>query len=225
MEKKLFIETYGCQMNVADSEVVAAVMRMAGYEVCQALDEADAVFLNTCSVRDNAEQKILSRLEYLRSLRRGGRGLIIGVLGCMAERVRDGLLQHGVDMVCGPDAYMSLPDLMAQVEAGHKAVNVELSTTETYGDVVPQRLHGSHIGGYVTKPARVTIIGENKNSTILEISISEGKNRQVRKMCKAVGNPVQELHRVSIGEIKLGRLKVGTYRKLNKAEIEYIKNC
>lgn len=150
MEKKLFIETYGCQMNVADSEVVAAVMRMAGYEVCQALDEADAVFLNTCSVRDNAEQKILSRLEYLRSLRRGGRGLIIGVLGCMAERVRDGLLQHGVDMVCGPDAYMSLPDLMAQVEAGHKAVNVELSTTETYGDVVPQRLHGSHIGGYVT---------------------------------------------------------------------------
>ena len=154
--KKLFIETYGCQMNVADSEVVAAVMQLAGYEVTEVLDEADAVFLNTCSVRDNAEQKILARLEFLHSLQRkrkaaASQGPIIGVLGCMAERVKDELLEnHGADLVCGPDAYMTLPDLIAQVELGHKAINVELSTSETYRDVVPQRLHAGGIGGFVS---------------------------------------------------------------------------
>ncbi len=149
--KKLLIETYGCQMNVADSEVVASVMGMAGYEICDNIEDADAVFLNTCSVRDNAEQKIINRLEFLRSLQRKGRKLIIGVLGCMAERVKDTLIEkHGADLVVGPDAYMSLPDLVAQVEAGHKAINVELSLTETYGDVVPQRICGPHIGGFVS---------------------------------------------------------------------------
>ena len=171
--KKLFIETYGCQMNVADSEVVAAIMQMAGYETCDNLEEADAVFLNTCSVRDNAEQKIVHRLEALRALRnpsrpprrggeqrdadappiRGGReGLIIGVLGCMAERVKDELLTaHGADLVAGPDAYLTLPDLIAQAELGHKAMNIELSTTETYRDVVPQRIGLGHkIGGFVS---------------------------------------------------------------------------
>lgn len=149
--KKLLIETYGCQMNVADSEVVASVMRMAGYEICEALDEADAVFLNTCSVRDNAEQKILNRLEALDALRRKGRKLIIGVLGCMAERVKDDLLSHHhADLVAGPDAYLSLPDLIAQAETGHKAMNIELSTTETYRDVIPQRLCGTHISGFVS---------------------------------------------------------------------------
>ena len=148
--RKLCIETYGCQMNVADSEVVASIMQMAGYETCPTLDEADAVFLNTCSVRDNAEQKILSRLEFLRSVRRK-RPLIIGILGCMAERVKDELIEHhGVDLVCGPDSYMNLPDLIAQAELGHKAINVELSTTETYRDVVPQRLHTGGIGGFVS---------------------------------------------------------------------------
>ena len=161
--KKLLIETYGCQMNVADSEVVASVMKMAGYETCDELAEADAVFLNTCSVRDNAEQKIYHRLEALDAERRkrqgalpagedGGRGLIIGVLGCMAERVKDELLgQHGADLVAGPDAYLSLPDLVAQAEMGHKAINTELSTTETYRDVVPQRIGLGHkIGGFVS---------------------------------------------------------------------------
>ena len=149
--KKLLIETYGCQMNVADSEVVASVMGMAGYEVCQDIEQADAVFLNTCSVRDNAEQKILSRLEFLHSLQKKGHQIIIGVLGCMAERVRDGLIEkHHVDLVAGPDAYMALPDLVAQVECGQKAINVELSLTETYRDVVPQRICGAHIGGFVS---------------------------------------------------------------------------
>ena len=155
--KKLYIETYGCQMNVADSEVVASVMQMAGYETTEELAEADAVLLNTCSVRANAEQKIYHRLEALdaerrRRLKAGGVGLIIGVLGCMAERVKDELLrQHGCDLVAGPDAYLSLPDLIAQAETGHKAINIELSTSETYRDVVPQRIGLGHkIGGYVS---------------------------------------------------------------------------
>jgi tRNA-2-methylthio-N6-dimethylallyladenosine synthase len=165
--KKLYIETYGCQMNVADSEVVAAVMQMAGYETTESLDEADAVFLNTCSIRDNAEQKIIHRLDALDALRRQRQkaallpspsslhpspsSLIIGVLGCMAERVKDDLLEHHhCDLVAGPDAYLSLPDLIAQAETGHQAMNIELSTTETYRDIVPQRLHGARIGGFVS---------------------------------------------------------------------------
>ena len=149
--KKLFIETYGCQMNVADSEVVASVMLMAGYESCDDIKEADAVFLNTCSVRDNAEQQIYNRLDTLDAERRKGHKMIIGVLGCMAERVKEDLLQnHHADLVAGPDSYLSLPDLVAQAETGHKAINIELSTSETYRDIVPQRLHGAKIGGYVS---------------------------------------------------------------------------
>ena len=149
--KKLYIETYGCQMNVADSEVVASVMQMAGYETTESLDEADAVFLNTCSVRDNAEQKIYHRLDALDAIKRK-RPLIIGVLGCMAERVQQDLLaHHHADLVAGPDAYLSLPDLTAQAETGHKAINIELSTSETYRDVVPQRIAiGQRIGGFVS---------------------------------------------------------------------------
>ena len=160
--KKLFIETYGCQMNVADSEVVASVMQMAGYETTDDISQADAVFLNTCSVRDNAEQKIYHRLEALDAERRKrqkansqwptANGLIIGVLGCMAERVKEELLEkYGADLVAGPDAYLSLPDLVAQAETGHKAINIELSTSETYRDVVPQRIAMGHkIGGFVS---------------------------------------------------------------------------
>ena len=148
--KKLYIETYGCQMNVADSDVVASVMQMAGYESTEVLEEADAVFLNTCSVRDNAEQKIYHRLDALDAMRRK-HPMIIGVLGCMAERVKEDLLEHHhCDLVAGPDAYLSLPDLIAQAETGHKAINIELSTSETYKDVVPQRLHGAKIGGFVS---------------------------------------------------------------------------
>ena len=138
-------------MNVADSEVVASVMKMAGYDTCDDISEANAVFLNTCSVRDNAEQKIYNRLDTLNAERKKGRRLILGVLGCMAERVREDLLQnHHADLVAGPDSYLSLPDLIAQAETGHKAINIELSTTETYKDIVPQRLHGAKIGGFVS---------------------------------------------------------------------------
>ena len=138
-------------MNVADSEVVASVMQMAGYETTETLEEADAVFLNTCSVRDNAEQKIYHRLDALAAMKRK-HPLIIGVLGCMAERAQQDLLDnHHCDLVAGPDAYLSLPDLIAQAETGHKAMNIELSTTETYKDVVPQRIALGHkIGGFVS---------------------------------------------------------------------------
>ncbi len=157
--KKLLIETYGCQMNVADSEVVASVLGMAGYERCESLAEADAIMLNTCSVREGAEQRIVSRLGALRAERRkrekaaggGGRGLIIGVLGCMAERVKEELTRdYGADLVAGPDAYMRLPGLMALAERGQKAVDVDLSTTETYRDIVPKRACGPQVGGYIS---------------------------------------------------------------------------
>ncbi len=150
--KKLFIETYGCQMNVADSEVIASILQMAGYSSCNSLEEADAVLLNTCSIRDNAEQKILNRLDFFHSLRsKKHRQLIVGVVGCMAERVKNDLIEHHhVDLVAGPDAYLSLPDLFAAVEAGQKAINVELSTTETYRDVIPSRICGNHVSGFVS---------------------------------------------------------------------------
>ena len=138
-------------MNVADSEVIASIMQMAGYSPCESLEEADAVFMNTCSIRDNAEQKILNRLEFFHSLRKKRKHLIVGVLGCMAERVKNDLIEnHHVDLVAGPDAYLTLPDLISAVEAGEKAINVELSTTETYRDVIPSRICGNHISGFVS---------------------------------------------------------------------------
>ena len=150
-EKKLFIETYGCQMNVADSEVVASIMQMAGYTLCDKIEEADAIFVNTCSIRDNAEQKVLSRLAYFQSLRKHHKSLVIGVLGCMAERVREQLVaENGVDLVAGPDSYLDLPNLVGAAERGEKAVNVELSTTETYREVIPSRIGLNRISGFIS---------------------------------------------------------------------------
>jgi len=154
--KKLYIETYGCQMNVADSEVVASVMKMAGYEPTDNEAEADAIFLNTCSVRENAENKIYHRLDQLHALQHaagseGGIRPILGVLGCMAERVKDDLVQnHHANLVCGPDAYLSLPEMMAAVEVGQPAVDVQLSTTETYRNVLPTRIGGNRVSGFVS---------------------------------------------------------------------------
>lgn len=150
--KKVRIETYGCQMNVADSEVVAAMMEMAGYDTTENDHEAAAVLLNTCSIRENAEQKIYSRLAYWNSLRKKlGRNIIIGVIGCMAERLKHQLIdEYGVDVVAGPDSYLDLPNLIAAAEAGSKAINIELSTTETYRDVLPRRLGSSQTGGFIS---------------------------------------------------------------------------
>ncbi|MBD5296198.1 MAG: tRNA (N6-isopentenyl adenosine(37)-C2)-methylthiotransferase MiaB [Bacteroides sp.] len=150
--KKVRIETYGCQMNVADSEVVAAMMQMAGYDLTETDSEAAAVLLNTCSIRDNAEQKIISRLAYWNALRRkSGRNVIIGVIGCMAERLKERLIEdYGVDLVAGPDAYLDIPNLVAAAETGQKAINTILSTTETYRDVMPKRIGGNGVSGFIS---------------------------------------------------------------------------
>ncbi len=203
--KKLYIETYGCQMNVADSEVVASVMQMAGYEATESLDEADAVFLNTCSVRDNAEQKIYHRLDALDAIKRK-RPLIIGVLGCMAERVKDDLLQnHHADLVAGPDAYLSLPDLIAQAETGHKAMNIELSTSETYRDIVPQRLHGAKIGGFVS-----IMRGCNNFCHYCIVPYTRGRERS--RDVESILREVRDLRDRGFKEVTLLGQNVNSYR-------------
>lgn len=200
-------------MNVADSEVVASVMQMAGYELCEKEDEADAVFLNTCSVRDNAEQKILSRLEYYHSVqRRRQKRLILGVLGCMAERVKDDLLnKYGVDLVAGPDSYMSLPDLIAQVELGQKAIDVELSLTETYRDVVPQRICGPHIGGFVS-----IMRGCNNFCHYCIVPYTRGRERS--RDVESILREVRDLRDRGYKEVTLLGQNVNSYNALPSGE-------
>jgi tRNA-2-methylthio-N6-dimethylallyladenosine synthase len=214
--KKLYIETYGCQMNVADSEVVASVMQMAGYETTETLEEADAVFLNTCSVRDNAEQKIFHRLEALRGEKvkrlkgeknKAQNPLIIGVLGCMAERAQQDLLDnHHCDLVAGPDAYLSLPDLIAQAETGHKAMNIELSTTETYKDVVPQRIAMGHkIGGFVS-----IMRGCNNFCHYCIVPYTRGRERS--RDVESILREVRDLRDKGYKEVTLLGQNVNSYR-------------
>ncbi len=203
--KKLFIETYGCQMNVADSEVIASVMKMAGYDITEQLDEADAVFLNTCSVRDNAEQKIYNRLEALHAMRKR-HPLIIGVMGCMAEHVKDDLIDnHHTDLVVGPDAYLSLPDLIASVEAGHKAINVELSTTETYRDIIPSRICGNHISGFVS-----IMRGCNNFCTYCIVPYTRGRERS--RDVESILKEVADLQAKGYKEVTLLGQNVNSYR-------------
>lgn len=204
--KKLFIETYGCQMNVADSEVIASIMQMAGYSLADSLDEADAVFMNTCSIRDNAEQKILNRLEFFQAMRRKGRKIIVGVLGCMAERVKEELIEHhGVDVVCGPDAYLSLPELMAAVEVGEKAINVQLSTTETYRDVIPSRICGNHISGFVS-----IMRGCNNFCTYCIVPYTRGRERS--RDVESILNEARDLQQKGYKELTLLGQNVNSYR-------------
>ena len=208
--KKLYIETYGCQMNVADSEVVASVMQMAGYEPTEELSEADAVFLNTCSVRDNAEQKIYHRLDALDAERRKGHQMILGVLGCMAERAQKDLLDnHHCDLVAGPDAYLSLPDLVAQAELGHKAMNIELSTTETYRDVVPQRIGLGHkIGGFVS-----IMRGCNNFCHYCIVPYTRGRERS--RDLESILTEVRDLRDKGYKEVTLLGQNVNSYRLEN----------
>ncbi len=203
--KKLFIETYGCQMNVADSEVIASIMQMAGYSPCETLEEADAVFMNTCSIRDNAEQKILNRLEFFHSLRKKRKHLIVGVLGCMAERVKNDLIEHHhVDLVAGPDAYLTLPELISAVEAGEKAINVELSTTETYRDVIPSRICGNHISGYVS-----IMRGCNNFCHYCIVPYTRGRERS--RDVESILNEVHDLERKGYKEVTLLGQNVNSY--------------
>ena len=209
MTKKLFIETYGCQMNVADSEVVASIMQMAGYELCESAEEADAIFLNTCSVRENAENKILHRLKALdkdkSKRKKEGRNLIIGVLGCMAERVKDDLLNnHHTDLVAGPDSYMQLPDLIAQCELGQKAIDTNLSLTETYRDVMPQRAHGLHISGFVS-----IMRGCNNFCHYCIVPYTRGRERS--RDVESIINEVKDLDARGYKEVTLLGQNVNSY--------------
>lgn len=172
--KKLYIETYGCQMNVADTEVVASIMEMDGYSLTQEHKDADAIFVNTCSIRENAEQKVIQRLEYFNSLKRKRKdNLIVGVLGCMAERAKSELIDnHNADVVVGPDAYLDLPNLVGAAEQGEKVMNVELSKTETYKDVIPLKLSGSNISGYIS-----IMRGCDKFCTYCIVPFTRGRER------------------------------------------------
>lgn len=203
--KKLYIETYGCQMNVADSEVIASVMKMADYESQDTIDGADAVLLNTCSVRENAEQKIFNRLDALHAMRKKKK-LIIGVVGCMAENVKDDLIaNHHVDLVAGPDAYLQLPELFSSVEAGHKAINVELSTTETYREVIPERICGNHISGFVS-----IMRGCNNFCHYCIVPYTRGRERS--RDVESILNEVHDLETKGYKEVTLLGQNVNSYK-------------
>lgn len=204
--KRLFIETYGCQMNVADSEVVASVMKMAGYDVAETVDEADAIFINTCSVRDNAEQKIFTRLNQLNALRhKRTRRLIIGIIGCMAERIKDVLIKdYDVDLVAGPDAYLDLPNLIGAAENGEKAIDTQLSTTETYRDIIPSRVGGSKISGFVS-----IMRGCNNFCTYCIVPYTRGRERS--REPQSIVNELHDLQSRGYKEVTLLGQNVNSY--------------
>ena len=204
--KKVRIETYGCQMNVADSEVVAAMMEMAGYEPTEIDTEAAAVLLNTCSIRDNAEQKIYTRIAYWNSLRRKlGRNIIIGVIGCMAERLKQNLIEkHGVDLVAGPDAYMDIPNLIAAAETGAPAINIELSTTETYRDIVPRRIGSNGVSGFVS-----IMRGCNNFCSYCIVPYTRGRERS--REPESILREVEDLRKRGFKEVTLLGQNVNSY--------------
>ena len=204
--KKLYIETYGCQMNVADSELVASIMEMAGYEVCDNENEADAIFLNTCSIRENAENKVINRLDILHAMgKKRETPLIIGVLGCMAERVKDDLIQnHHANLVCGPDSYLNLPDMIAQCENGTNAIDIKLSLTETYRDVIPQRLGGNRVSGFVS-----IMRGCNNFCHYCIVPYTRGRERS--RDVESILAEVRDLHDRGFKEVTLLGQNVNSY--------------
>jgi tRNA-2-methylthio-N6-dimethylallyladenosine synthase len=205
MMKKLYIETYGCQMNVADSEVVASVMKMAGYDVCENEEDADAIFLNTCSVRENAENKIYNRLDTLHAEQKKGRKVILGVLGCMAERVKDDLIQnHHANLVCGPDSYLNLPEMVGQCELGLPSMDVQLSTTETYRNIIPQRIGGNHVSGFVS-----IMRGCNNFCHYCIVPYTRGRERS--RDAESILKEVQDLHERGYKEVTLLGQNVNSY--------------
>ncbi|WP_074449400.1 tRNA (N6-isopentenyl adenosine(37)-C2)-methylthiotransferase MiaB [Tannerella forsythia] len=205
-DRRLYIETYGCQMNVADSEVVASVMQTDGYELTNDIREADAIFVNTCSVRDNAEQRVVGRLQYFQSLRKQKKHLIIGVLGCMAERVKEELVnQHGADLVAGPDSYMDLPNLVGAVERGEKAINVELSTQETYRDVIPLKMAGVHVTGFVS-----IMRGCNNFCSYCIVPYTRGRERS--RDIDSILNEIRDMRQKGYKDVTLLGQNVNSYR-------------
>ena len=204
--KKLYIETYGCQMNVADSETVASIMKMAGYDTCDSADQADAIFLNTCSIRDNAEQKIIHRLNALHAERNKNRKFLIGVLGCMAERAKQNLIDnHHADIVAGPDSYLRLPELVAEAENGGTAIDVELSLTETYQDIIPQRICGNRISGFVS-------ITRGCNNFCHYCIVPYTRGRERSRSIDSILQEVRDLKEKNYKEVTLLGQNVNSYR-------------
>ena len=218
MTKKFYIETYGCQMNVADSEVVAAIMETTDAELTEHWEDADVVLLNTCSIRDNAEQKVGARLRELKAHLRNNkskisnqkskienRDKIIGVIGCMAERMGQELIDDfGVDFVAGPDAYLDIPNLLAQCEQGHKAMNVELSTSETYRHIIPSRI-GRSISGFVS-----IMRGCNNFCSYCVVPYTRGRERS--RDVESILNEVRDLQARGYKEVTLLGQNVNSYR-------------
>lgn len=202
--KKLFIETYGCQMNVADSEVVASVMEMDGYGVSDDINDADAIFINTCSIRDNAEQRVMGRLKQLTAMRKNKPDLIIGIIGCMAERVKESLFEQGANIVVGPDAYMDLPNLIGMAERGDKAINVELSTSETYADVIPSRLSKNKISGFVS-----IMRGCNNFCSYCIVPYTRGRERS--RQPESIKKEIEDLYNKGFKEVTLLGQNVNSY--------------
>lgn len=191
-------------MNVADSEVVAAIMLSDGYQMTDNEKEADTIIINTCSVRDNAEQKVISRLQYFNSLRKNNKDLNIGVIGCMAERMQEELLErHNIDFVAGPDSYLDLPNLVGAVEKGEKAINIKLSKTETYKDVMPARI-GKSILGFVS-----IMRGCNKFCSYCIVPYTRGRERS--REVESIINEVKNLQATGYKEVTLLGQNVDSY--------------
>ena len=205
MSKNFYIETYGCQMNVADSEVVAAIMQTADCQLTDDWHEADVILLNTCSIRDNAEQKVVSRLRELRALTKKEHRPIMGVIGCMAERMGEELIQdYKVDFVAGPDAYMDIPNLLAQCELGKKAINIALSKTETYREVLPARI-GKTISGFVS-----IMRGCNNFCSYCVVPYTRGRERS--RDVESILNEVRDLWAKGYKEVTLLGQNVNSWK-------------
>ena len=193
-------------MNAADSEVIASIMRMAGYAPCEDINDADAVLLNTCSIRDNAEQKIINRLEALNAMRHKNGHFIIGVVGCMAERLKQELIErHHTDIVAGPDSYLNLPELIASAEAGHKAIDTELSATETYRDIIPERICGNNISGFIS-----IMRGCNNFCHYCIVPYTRGRERS--RDIRSILNEADDLAAKGFREITMLGQNVNSYR-------------
>jgi tRNA-2-methylthio-N6-dimethylallyladenosine synthase len=214
MGKKVYIETYGCQMNVADSEVVVSILSSAGYEATENIKDAGLILINTCSIRDNAEQRIWGRLKAISHLKKQKNDLKIGIIGCMAERLREKLIETEqlVDIVVGPDAYRELPLLVAEAEAGHKAVNVLLSREETYSDISPVRMDKNGVSSFVS-----IMRGCNNMCAYCVVPYVRGAERSRNPL--SVLKEVRELFDMGYREVTLLGQNVDSYKWDNNTEI------
>jgi tRNA-2-methylthio-N6-dimethylallyladenosine synthase len=205
-QRKLFIETYGCQMNIADSEVVAAIMQQDHqYQLCSSAEEADVIFINTCSVRDNAEQRVWRRLDYLKGFKKKHKELIVGILGCMAERVGEKFLAHeAVDLVAGPDTYRDLPFLIDKAQQNGGAVSIKLSETETYDRITPVRIGDKSISGFISITR-----GCNNFCTYCIVPYTRGRERS--RDPQDILNEIMDLQKNGYREITLLGQNVNSY--------------